>query len=136
MTLAQEIERYTDHLHFCARVRDADPPYLPAYGKCTCGLEQIRKRLGLYDELRQVVREWMQPVGVPIGGSMDEQNQYEEEVLAHCSKLLTSDAAQMLPRAQAEALVIIAFTLGVAWARDEPDMLELLKDHIDVPQGG
>jgi hypothetical protein len=65
-----------------------------------------------------------------------EQNQFEDEAREHCSKLLNSGAAQLLPRAQADALVIIAFTIGAVWALDEPDMLEMIKERIDFPREG
>jgi len=49
----------------------------------------------------------------------------------HCANLLTSSAAKALPRDMAEALVIIAFTYGAAWALDRPDMIDLGDAQLD-----
>lgn len=49
----------------------------------------------------------------------------------HCEKLLNTGAAKLLPLAQREALIIIAFTFGAAWALDAPDMLALGNAQID-----
>jgi len=49
------------------------------------------------------------------------------EVIArqYCERLLNSGAAKLLPPAQRDALIIIAFTFGAAWALDAPDMVAL-----------
>lgn len=43
----------------------------------------------------------------------------------YCAKILESSAARALPKEQAEALAIIAFTYGACWALNEPDMVTL-----------
>lgn len=44
-----------------------------------------------------------------------------------CDWLLQSSAAKKLTRAEAEGLVILAFTVGAAWALDCPDMVTLAR---------
>jgi len=48
----------------------------------------------------------------------------------HCARLLRSAAARRDPKG-AEALVILAFTFGAAWALDRPDMIELAGAQMD-----
>lgn len=49
------------------------------------------------------------------------------EVAAHeyCTKLLESKTAQLLPPDLALAFATIAFTLGAAWALDEPKIRDI-----------
>lgn len=61
----------------------------------------------------------------------DKQGGLEEAARTHCANLLTSSAARALPKSMAEALVIIAFTYGAAWALDRPDMIALGDAHLD-----
>lgn len=56
----------------------------------------------------------------------------ETEAKKHCKRLLDSKTAKILPRHKAEALVILAFTFGAAWALDRPDMIELANAQIDA----
>lgn len=63
--------------------------------------------------------------------SCTEKSQLEAIAREHCAKLLTSKAAQALPREHAEGLVIIAFTLGAAWGLDCLDMIELANAQFD-----
>lgn len=65
------------------------------------------------------------------GCGMTEKNKLEAIAREHCARLLTSKAAQALPREQAEGLVILAFTLGAAWCLDCPDMIELANAQFD-----
>lgn len=58
-------------------------------------------------------------------------NELETIARKHCAKLFDSAAAKRLPKDQAEALIIVAFTLGAAWGLDRPDMLELADAQID-----
>jgi hypothetical protein len=56
----------------------------------------------------------------------------EEAALQHCAKLLTTAAAQAIPREHAEGLLILAFTYGAAWALDRRDMIELGDAQLDA----
>lgn len=49
-----------------------------------------------------------------------------------CAKLLTTNTAMALPEGVAEALVILAFTYGAAWAINSGDMLALADAHIEA----
>lgn len=60
----------------------------------------------------------------------------EQAARQHCANLLTSSAARALPKDMAEALVIIAFTYGAAWALDRPDMIELGDAQFDAMRSG
>lgn len=50
----------------------------------------------------------------------------EDAARLHCDFLLKSSAARRFPE-EAEALIILAFTIGSAWGLDRPDMIELAK---------
>jgi hypothetical protein len=56
---------------------------------------------------------------------------FETIAREHCAKLLNSRAGKRCG-ADAEALVILAFTFGAAWALDRPDMLELGNAQIEA----
>jgi hypothetical protein len=52
-------------------------------------------------------------------------NPVEAAARDYCKKLLESETAQMLPPDLALAFVIVAFTLGAAWALDRPDLRDM-----------
>lgn len=60
-----------------------------------------------------------------------ESNPVEAAAREYCARLLTSRAAQVLPKDSREALVIVAFSLGAAWALNRPDMIELADAQMD-----
>lgn len=49
-----------------------------------------------------------------------------------CDWLLRSAVVRKLDRKEAEALIILAFTVGAAWALDRPDMVELARAQAEV----
>lgn len=49
----------------------------------------------------------------------------------HCANLLKSEAARRLPPEMAESLVVIAFSLGAAWALDQPEVIEMANAQMD-----
>lgn len=54
-------------------------------------------------------------------------NPVEAAAREYCAKLLTSRAARALPKEAADALVIVAFSLGAAWALGRPDMADVME---------
>jgi hypothetical protein len=66
---------------------------------------------------------------------VSEQLDVEAAAKLHCRTLLNSQSARMLPRDRAEALIILAFTFGAAWALDRPDMIALAEAQIDARRG-
>jgi hypothetical protein len=62
---------------------------------------------------------------------MEQNLDVEAAAKRYCRRLLDSKSAHMLPKDRAEALVILAFTFGAAWALDRPDMVDLAEAQID-----
>lgn len=60
-----------------------------------------------------------------------EDGEVEQAARQYCANILTSRAAKALGKDTAEALVIIAFTYGAAWALDRPDMIVLGDAQLD-----
>lgn len=60
-----------------------------------------------------------------------ENHGVEQAARQHCASLLTSSVARALPKEKAEALVILAFTYGAAWALGRPDMIDLGNAQLD-----
>lgn len=58
-------------------------------------------------------------------------NPVEVAAREYCAKLLESKTARLLPPDLALALATIAFTLGAAWALDEPRIRELADAQMD-----
>ena len=56
---------------------------------------------------------------------------FESAALKHCSRLLESALARTMPKADAQALVICAFTYGAAWALDRTDLIDLGNAQLD-----
>lgn len=69
--------------------------------------------------------------GPQANPSEEKLSQLEAIAREQCAKLLTSSAAKRFPE-EAQALVILAFTYGAAWALDRPDMVELGNAQIDA----
>lgn len=63
---------------------------------------------------------------------MAENNPVEAAAREYCARLLTSSAARALPKDAREALVIVAFSLGAAWALNRPDMADLANAQMDA----
>jgi hypothetical protein len=59
------------------------------------------------------------------------ENPVERAAIKHCSRLLQSETAKMLPHDAAVAFAVLAFTLGAAWALDRPDMIDLANAQLD-----
>ena len=62
---------------------------------------------------------------------MDDENQVEAAARLHCARLLDTALAKRFPEADVLGLVIIAFTLGAAWALDEPNLIDLANAQMD-----
>ncbi len=62
---------------------------------------------------------------------MADVNPIEGAAREHCSRLLKSQTALMLPPDLADAFAILAFTLGAAWALDRPELIELANAQLD-----
>jgi hypothetical protein len=58
-------------------------------------------------------------------------NPIEVAAREYCAKLLESKTARLLPPDLAEAFAIVAFSLGAAWALDEPRMRDIANAQID-----
>lgn len=62
---------------------------------------------------------------------MSDKTGIEAAALKHCDRLLNSALGRRIGKADAMALVIIAFTYGAAWALDDLDMIALGNAQMD-----
>jgi hypothetical protein len=61
-----------------------------------------------------------------------ESNSVEDAARQHCRRLLKGVKRD----SREEALVILAFTFGAAWALDRPDMIALAEAQMDARRAG